>query len=209
MLCLVTSDFTVAERLSDFARRLLNEPSLKESLDVPVLVWEAPPASASAPASKEPPTTQQIAAMRHSMGATQQLPIVTVPGVRRERLPGSPEPLVLPLVKGDSPTNAFVMGVTVGRTENNDLVLNDPSVSRFHAYFLRDRRTNAWRLVDAESMNGTWVGALKLQPNVPVDLYDQARLRFGDVEMLFVMPASLFDELARRTGAPGAGESQG
>ncbi len=63
--------------------------------------------------------------------------------------------------------NAFYRwsGVTVGRIDTNDIVVDDGSVSRFHAYFQKDARTGDWHVVDAESKNGTWVGPLKLQPN--------------------------------------------
>lgn len=160
---------TVADRLADFASRFIADPSTKKELDVPVLLWEG---------------------SSFVKGTGQTLDFTTSgPGAGRPR---GGDPLVFPLRKGSSKTNAFVMGVTVGRTENNDLVLTDPSVSRFHAYFLRDSRKNTWRLVDAESRNGTWVGPMKLPPDGQAELQDQVRIRFGDVEMTFLLPSSFF-----------------
>jgi hypothetical protein len=164
----------VAERLSDFARYFIADAARRKELDVPVLLWESPHVSAS-------------------KGQTLDL---TQTGPAGNLLFGG-EPVVMPLRKGTSTTNAFVMGVTVGRTDNNDLVLNDPSVSRFHAYFMREARKNVWTLVDAESKNGTWAGPLKLEPNGSAVLQDRTRLRFGDVEMTFLTPESFFKHVHR------------
>src|SRR4051812_21962466 len=51
--------------------------------------------------------------------------------------------------------NAFQRGVTVGRTSNNDVVLDHLSVSRFHAWFQRDEKSGIWSICDAGSKNGT------------------------------------------------------
>lgn len=91
--------------------------------------------------------------------------------------------------------NAFTMGVTLGRTDTNDVALEDASVSRFHAWLQHDARTGAWRVVDAESLNGTWVGPLRLQPNRPEPLADGARLKLGSVDLLFLQPASFLSYL--------------
>src|SRR5437868_6234918 len=150
-------EFIVPERLSDFARYFIADSRRRKELDVPVLLWERPDVAAG--------KGQTLDLTRTSAGS----------GV----LFGG-EPVVVPLRKGASTTNAFVMGVTVGRTDNNDLVLKDASVSRFHAYFLRDSRKNTLKLVDAESKNGTWAGAMKLEPNGSAMLQDKVRVRFGD-----------------------------
>lgn len=66
-------------------------------------------------------------------------------------------PLVLPLRKVQS---TFPSMITIGRTENNDLVVPDEQVSKFHAFFriVGDRV----ELSDAGSRNGTFVGSKKL-----------------------------------------------
>jgi hypothetical protein len=171
-------DFIVAERLSTFARYFIADANRRKELDVPVLLWEAPKVAA---------------------GKGQTLDL-TQTGPASNLLLGG-EPMVMPLRKGASTTNAFVMGVTVGRTDNNDLVLNDPSVSRFHAYFIRDKHKNTWKLVDAESKNGTWAGAMKLEPNGSAVVQDRTRLRFGDVEMTYLSPESFFRHVDRMIAA--------
>jgi hypothetical protein len=53
--------------------------------------------------------------------------------------------------------DTFPNMITVGRTANNDLVVADVSVSKFHAFFGQTPR--GLELSDAGSKNGTWVGA--------------------------------------------------
>ena len=49
--------------------------------------------------------------------------------------------------------------VRVGSHESNDLVLMDPSVSRFHFHLLREK--NAWRVRDTGSTNGTAIQGVR------------------------------------------------
>ncbi len=71
-------------------------------------------------------------------------------------------PLVLPVRKVQE---NFPSMITVGRTRNNDIVLDDTSVSKFHAYFklVEDRV----ELADAGSLAGTWIGEKRLVPKGP------------------------------------------
>ena len=92
-------------------------------------------------------------------------------------------PVAFEIVKSGAP-NAFVFGVTVGHTENNDLVLRDASVSRFHAYFKNE--LTAPELIDAGSKNGTFVGSERLAERVPRKLGAKEALRFGSVEAQFL-----------------------
>jgi hypothetical protein len=104
--------------------------------------------------------------------------------------PSQADPVVLEIKKGTHSGNAFSMGVTLGRVESNDLWIEDESVSRFHAYFqqAKGRSGPEWRLVDAESMNGSFLGADRLTPNLPQRVKNGALLRFGDVEVEFYEP---------------------
>jgi hypothetical protein len=89
---------------------------------------------------------------------------VTNSGVapRRTHHTPQPVPLVLAIRKvGD----AFRDMITIGRTGNNDLVVPDVQVSKFHAFFrMNDGRLE---LADAGSRNGTWVGETKLVAKGP------------------------------------------
>lgn len=78
--------------------------------------------------------------------------------------------------------------VTVGRTQNNDIVLADSTVSKFHAFF-RKNAYGEYLLQDAGSKNGTFLDG---QPVPGRDagkgqlVSEKARLRFGTVEFWFL-----------------------
>ena len=95
-----------------------------------------------------------------------------------ERADRGGRPLVLPLKKVQS---TFPSMITVGRTENNDLVVPDEQVSKFHAFFrmVGDRV----ELSDAGSRNGTFIGTRRLEPRgASVPLAPRDRFAFGAVE---------------------------
>lgn len=60
-------------------------------------------------------------------------------------------------------------GITVGRSEQSHIVLDDGSVSRCHARF--ERRVDGWWVVDQGSVNGTLVDGAQVRAR---------RLRYGD-----------------------------
>ncbi|MBS2026359.1 MAG: FHA domain-containing protein [Deltaproteobacteria bacterium] len=134
-------------------------------VDCPVLIWSSAPAE------------------------TSRVLLATAPHQSAQR-PRAGEPVVFELRKGADARNAFAMGVTVGRTDSNDVWLDDESVSRFHAYFqsVTQRGTTVWQVVDAESMNGTFLNTFKLPANKAESLRDGDALRFGDVEVRFLLP---------------------
>src|SRR6266849_10245303 len=99
--------------LSAYARELLNsDADARKSFDYPVLIWDEP-----------------------GIGFEDEL-FTTDASPKKRRRAGAP--VVFEVKKSPNKTNAFAMGITVGRTGNNDVVLEDNSVSRFHAYFQRD-----------------------------------------------------------------------
>jgi hypothetical protein len=141
------------------------------TLDCPVVIWRAPP--------------QEMAAV----------PMKTL-AHQKERRPTSVDPLVYELRKALHARNAFPMGITVGRAESNDLWVDDASVSRFHAYFLQAtvRGKHGWCVVDAESLNGSYLNTYRLKPSKPELLSSGDTVRFGDVDLVFHEPAS-FEKL--------------
>jgi hypothetical protein len=157
---------------SHYCRRYLTEAELlRKSIDAPLLFWAHP---------DHMPIDEVWAG--------------TVSGhVMKE--PRAGEPVVFELKKMPGKANAFAMGVTVGRIDTNDVVVDDASVSRFHAYFQKDVRSGDWNLVDAESKNGTWAGPLKLGPNERGRVTDGTKVRFGDVEMTFLTVEGLFAKI--------------
>jgi putative peptide zinc metalloprotease protein len=72
---------------------------------------------------------------------------------------------------------------SIGRTVDNELVLDHPSVSRRHAEV---RRTpTGFVLVDLGSVNGVQLDGRDLAAHRPAPLTDAARVRVGDVELTF------------------------
>ncbi len=97
------------------------------------------------------------------------------PGAATER---GARPLVLPLRKVQS---TFPSMITLGRTENNDLVVLDEQVSKFHAFFriVGDRV----ELSDAGSRNGTFIGGRRLAARgASAAVGARDRMAFGAVE---------------------------
>ena len=90
---------------------------------------------------------------------------------------------------GDPTTVAALVKpeTTVGRVEGNDVVIDDPSVSRAHARIVRD--TTGFHVEDLGSFNGTTVrlrdGAEQLLRGQQADLRDGSTIFFGDVPAEF------------------------
>lgn len=95
-----------------------------------------------------------------------------------------------PLAK--KPGASFPDRITIGRTENNDVVIADPSVSRLHAYV---RQASDWVIADAASKNGSWLGLDALEPRRETALAPGAVIRLGDVELRFYPSTDLFELL--------------
>jgi pSer/pThr/pTyr-binding forkhead associated (FHA) protein len=166
----------VADRLSILRRSFTANPqAFLRVRGSPVLIW----AGAPAPKTK----------------ADQELLWVTQGQIKLN--PGN-DPLVFALAKQTGKTNAFGLGITLGRTPNNDVELDDPSVSRFHAYFQKDEQSGVWHVVDAESFNGSVCDGERLQPNRPAPVHDGSQLKFGGVEMRFLL-AKAFEAMLRET----------
>jgi pSer/pThr/pTyr-binding forkhead associated (FHA) protein len=96
-------------------------------------------------------------------------------------------PLVFELKKGRDASNAL-LDITIGRTGNNDLVVDDESVSRFHGFFRQDKHTDLWSVTDVGSKNGITVGGVRLVPEKAHLLAAREELVIGSVAMLFLQP---------------------
>jgi hypothetical protein len=166
---------------SALTRSVLKDPAdFLAHMRSPLLIWETPPA------------------------ASHQLSWVTQPGIVLGRSSAT-EPLIFEVRKGvHARPSGLGFGITVGRAANNDIMLDDPTVSRFHAAFQKEERTGVWHLHDAESQNGTFLGDARVDARIPAPLASGTRLRFGEVRVLFLMPES-FEEWVR-SRAVGDGE---
>jgi hypothetical protein len=98
---------------------------------------------------------------------------------------------VYPLTK--KPGASFPDRITIGRTANNDIVIVDNSVSRFHAYVRLDDKQ--WIVADAGSKNGSWLSASSLAARKERKLSSKSILRIGDVDLTFYLAPDLYAAL--------------
>ncbi len=152
--------------LSSYKRSTSTEPR-RPVPDSPVLLWEAPAADEEADLLY----TQQGA-----------------------RLPAAEDPAVFE-VKKTAAGKAFPQGVTLGRMANNDIAIDARSISRFHAYFLKDA-AGKWQVVDASKL-GTWVDGIRVVAGKPMALKPRCRIRFGSVTLVFLLPTAFQEHLAQ------------
>jgi hypothetical protein len=99
--------------------------------------------------------------------------------------------LVLPVRKQH---DTFPSMITVGRTRNNDVVIADVLVSKFHAFFrVLDEH---YELADAGSQNGTRVGERVLVPKGPAQpLQSGDIIHFAQLCFRFLDAGACWDEL--------------
>lgn len=108
------------------------------------------------------------------------------------------------LLKSDR--NPFGALITLGRTPNNDIVLDQATISKVHAIFTQT--AGSWFVADSNSSNGTFVDGVRLPANEKRALEDGAEVRLGrDIRARLVQPESLFALLKtarrRRRHEPG------
>jgi hypothetical protein len=98
---------------------------------------------------------------------------------------------VYPLAK--KPGASFPDRITIGRTTNNDIVINEHSISRLHAYVRFDG--SGWVVADAGSKNGSWLGGAALEARKERKVPSRGVLRLGDVDVTFFLASDLFTVL--------------
>jgi hypothetical protein len=99
--------------------------------------------------------------------------------------PGLGTTLIAPARDGNR--GEFASVVSIGRTEDNDIVIRHPCISRFQAYltFEGDRMT----VTDGGSLNGTQVEGERLPANVQMEVRSGTRMTFGrTVSALLLSP---------------------
>ncbi len=96
-------------------------------------------------------------------------------------------------VKGASPTHA----VSLGRSPENDIVLDYPRVSKRHAQIHKDT-AGLFVLKDTGSTNGTVVNSKKIPKGGSITLGNGDRLELGgDFVAIFYTPSGLFSYINR------------
>jgi NADPH-dependent 2,4-dienoyl-CoA reductase/sulfur reductase-like enzyme/pSer/pThr/pTyr-binding forkhead associated (FHA) protein len=76
-----------------------------------------------------------------------------------------------------------VSPVTVGRDPSNDVSLNEPTVSRWHAWLTHD--AGRWYAADTGSANGTYVNGKQVRPGERLPLHDEDEVGFGTLKMRY------------------------
>jgi FHA domain-containing protein len=99
----------------------------------------------------------------------------------------------LPLVH--RPKSTYSGFLSVGRADNCDLVLKEPTISKMHALFWIPNMVGTWMLADGKSRNGTFLNGARLQPLAKRPLRSGDLIRFGDLAAQFWMPADLVQRL--------------
>jgi len=97
----------------------------------------------------------------------------------------------LPVMK--SARNEFNF-IAIGRTGNNDVVIGDSTLSKFHAFIREENGT--WLIVDAGSRNGTMVDGIKVPVRgsgmpLQLTLLKPCEIRFGVVSTTLLPIANL------------------
>jgi hypothetical protein len=99
--------------------------------------------------------------------------------------------IVAPVIK--SGRNKFGHMITVGRTNQNDIILPAKSVSKFHAYFQTNQDSGEFMVTDANSRFGTVVQGGELEGGITRTLENGSTLVFGMVaRSTFLMPSYFF-----------------
>ncbi len=70
--------------------------------------------------------------------------------------------------------------ITIGSLDDNNLVIKDDTVSRYHAQIIQE--DDAYIIHDLESTNGTWVNQVRIKEAY---LTEGCALRFGSAEFIF------------------------
>ncbi|MHC4601170.1 MAG: FHA domain-containing protein [Planctomycetota bacterium] len=90
--------------------------------------------------------------------------------------------------------NSFGHMITLGRSDNNDVVIDHPSVSKFHAFFTKDAKGERYSISDADSRFGTFVEDHRLRPSKAQVLNSGETLAFGKGSKYgFYLPGDFYD----------------
>ncbi len=170
--------------LTTYAHRyIVDRAALQATLECPILVWTA----------------------GHDSSDDEGMPEHYLPtgAGQQETRPRAGTAIAFEVKKVAGKVNAFAMGITVGRLDHNDVVVDDSTISRFHAYFQKDERKGTWSLSDADSKHGSFVNGQPVPKQQRVPLASGCQVRFGAVTMQFYTAEGFLaylDGLARSRG---------
>ena len=84
----------------------------------------------------------------------------------------------------------------IGRSDTNDIVLADDSVSHLQALVSHDKTADCWYLKDSSSTNGSFVSESGVEKRIEGEqrhpLKDGAIVRFGNATFTFYQPSAFY-----------------
>ena len=89
-------------------------------------------------------------------------------------------------------------GLKLGRAQDNDIVINDATVSRSHLLIAKDG--GAWVALVSPSSRGVTANGLALTPGARVELRSGADLHVGEVQLTFLDAAGFVDRVKKAAG---------
>lgn len=98
------------------------------------------------------------------------------------------------LVVATLPPLEGVEALSVGRQADNDLVLDDPSVSKRHAILRWDALTSRCTVQDTASTNGTFLNA-SIRLDAETTLKNGDIVSFGELQYWFLLTPTLYEKL--------------
>jgi hypothetical protein len=98
------------------------------------------------------------------------------------------------LISITDPKGESWVRLALGRTAENDIVIDDPAVSEFHGYV--KRRDEDYVLGDLGSTNGTKVNGRPLKAPQTHVLRDEDIITFGRCSFQYFTPVALYDYLS-------------
>jgi len=107
-----------------------------------------------------------------------------------ERLRNDPQHAKIHIVRR---RDRAVGPLRVGRTGQNDIAIDDSSLSRHHASL--EVRGDVVVVIDLGSRNGTFLREERLEPTKPAEARSEDLLRFGRVSLQLYEPAALYQAL--------------
>jgi pSer/pThr/pTyr-binding forkhead associated (FHA) protein len=96
----------------------------------------------------------------------------------------------------EGPTNRF----HIGRSEDNDIVIHDDTVSSYHAVIYLNRDNNQYSILDLDTTNGTKINADQIAPSNYVLISDGDMITFGKSKFLFYTAGGLYDRIRPSIG---------
>ena len=101
-----------------------------------------------------------------------------------------------------SPATPREVSIRVGRFASCDVVINDYTVSKRHAFIEIDPLLGHFRITDTHSTNGTAIDGLPLVPGVPTPLRSRQFVTFGRLIFQLLGPHDFFDYLRMGPAEP-------